>query len=159
MGFRITSPDCFEGHKDSCLWKAYDGKQELSSEEFWVLFAPASRVMRQVPGSHVAGQCFTYDTDKVMCTYGGREASTPMGNMAGSRCGRVYGCMHCYVWYVQMPKHVSMHQLMDVAAHVHIKVHLVILVRPIYLVPGWFVFSTWGALDYIRGRKSPEIYN
>lgn len=37
---------------------------------------------------------------------------------------------------MQMPKHVSMHQLMDVVAHVHIKVHLVILVRPIYLVLG-----------------------
>lgn len=52
--------------------------------------------MRQVPGGHVAGQSFTYDTDKVMCAYGGREASEPVGNMAGSMCGRVYGCMHCY---------------------------------------------------------------
>lgn len=34
IGFRITSLDYFEGHKDSCLWKACDGKQELSSEAF-----------------------------------------------------------------------------------------------------------------------------
>lgn len=64
MGFRIISPAYSEGCKESCPWKACDCKQELSSEAFRVMFAPASSVMRQVPGGHVAGQCFTHDTDK-----------------------------------------------------------------------------------------------